>query len=159
MRKSRVFEASEEGEAGGTSHCWVEKRRRGCYMLGIEPGQGNEPCESSVCVVVLSNLRFGMGFVGTKTRIAADNLRATLTINVLIRSSVTAMTANGMAVDPQNIEDIMSAAARTLGKPDQQRPSNSSPVQPAFVRQRRCDTSGPRPPETRSDRRRGPSRR
>jgi hypothetical protein len=101
-RSKAIFAIDEESSAGGTSYCWVERRKDGYYLFGNELGKMCGPCDTVHGALAGSGFQFGMDYMFIETTLSMVELRRILRDRTtFILSNVGHLAINGVKVDPR----------------------------------------------------------
>jgi hypothetical protein len=98
--KGTIFAVEEESNSGATSYCWVERRKHGYYMFGLEFGEMSGPCETVYDAVSSADRQFGnMDYMDIETTLSAEEVRHILRGSNFPMTNVGHFTLNGVEVD------------------------------------------------------------
>lgn len=100
-----VFSIAEESNAGGSSHCWVERRGDDFILFGNELGPMGEPCSDALLALCSSGAEFGMDYVVIHSRLAVDDFREAC--GQLILSNVGHLTVNDIEIEARDVDGIV----------------------------------------------------
>jgi hypothetical protein len=101
LRPGTILVVDEESNAGGTSYCWVERRKSGYYLLGNELGKMSGPCITVEEALIVSGFQFGMDYMFIKTTLSTAELKCIMAGPSFILSNVSHLVINGIKVDPR----------------------------------------------------------
>ena len=120
-----LFSVEEESSDGGSSYCWVTKKRGGYYMYGNEIGEMAGPC-STVCGAATSSGRqIGMDYVSIECRIEPDELQEILSDYTFIFDNFAMLSINGEEVEPIDVHTAVQVYSEQYRKRRRKRPKET----------------------------------
>lgn len=100
-----VFSIAEESNAGGSSHCWVERRGDDYILFGNELGPMSEPCADALSALSYPCAEFGMDYVAINSSLSADDFREAC--GQIILSNVAHLKVNGVEIEARDVDGIL----------------------------------------------------
>ncbi len=100
-----VFSIAEESNAGGSSHCWVERRGDDFILFGNELGQMGVPCSDALSALDCSGAQFGMDYIVINSALSADDFREAC--SHIILSNISSLTVNDVEIKARDVDGIL----------------------------------------------------
>ena len=100
-----MFSIEEETLGGGSSYCWVERRRDDFILFGNELGAMSGLCPNALTALASSGAEFGSRHTDIKSTLAPSEFRSAC--GLINFQNVGRLTVNGFDLEARDVDGIL----------------------------------------------------